>query len=926
MNTHLPGNQPCCVGKVVDALGGLVRQSYDYQRGTITEDTIEKRLTAAKAAAELDGHIVDAAQDSDIIGRVSMEFTVRQDEAERLLGREAGHESWLPTAKAELFVRNGFWDNYRRLLESRLPDEPRNRLDEVTDQILDSLEPPSRSGQWDRRGLVIGQVQSGKTNNYTGLVCKAADAGYKLIIVLAGTHNNLRAQTQFRIDEGLTGRDTRDGALSAKRIGVGLEKDHGAVFSLTSATEGGDFKIATANQVGFNFTSITHPTVFVIKKNVSVLETIYQWIMANAVLPDGHERIADVPVLMIDDEADNASIDTANTNKDPETDPTRTNLGIRRILNSFDQTAYVGYTATPFANIFINTEADHDEVGEELFPRDFIFSLRAPSNYVGPERIFGVKGFGNENDDDDAPVPLVSTVDKEESENWIPPKHRASLVVSNELFPESLNRAIRSFVLSCAASRARGQSEAHRTMLVHVTQFKDPQEQVRDQVADRLIKLKNAILFDEQDSGGVMQDLRRIWETDFVPASLAVKENGLDDVPLHSFDQIAEQLASAVAAIEVRMINGNSADTLAYYDHPRGLSTIVIGGAKLSRGLTLEGLVVSYYLRSTRMYDTLMQMGRWFGYRPGYLDLCRVYTTADISSWYRSIATATNELFEDLAVMQSLKATPAEFGLRVRTSPGMMVTSQAKMRNGLRRKVSYSNSRPEVTTFDRDALVRESCLKAAAELVDALGTPSVANDGLGSHWTDVSSEQIMDHLLGLAEKRLYQRSRSFVPKYLAEYIKGANEVDGLTSWTVVLKSSSRKGAQFWQVGSRKVGLAERKEDAFSDLHTYSTKSLIGSSDESLDLTEDQKKNARIQQGGGEPYGSFFRLQRPRTNGLLIIQPLRSLETDLDLSVEQVGGGLPFIGYCLSLPKDPAAPDVTYIVNNIFDQEPSRIDE
>lgn len=917
MSPHLPGTDSCCVEQVVDTLAAMVRLSEDYQHGAITETTIAARLAPAKAAAAADGHVLSSDRDREIIGRVSMQFTVRQDEAERLLGKDTRHESWLPAVRAELFVRNGFWDNYRKLLEGRLPDEPRNRLDEVTDQILDSLEPPSRSGQWDRRGLVMGQVQSGKTNNYTGLVCKAADAGYKLIIVLAGTHNNLRAQTQFRIDEGLTGRDTRDGATSAKAIGVGLERQHGAVFSLTSATEDGDFKIATANKVGVDFGAIQHPTVFVIKKHVTVLRTLHEWIMANAIRPHGHERIAGVPLLMIDDEADNASINTANTDKDPETDPTKTNLGIRRILNSFDQTAYVGYTATPFANIFIDDAAEHEDVGEDLFPRDFIFSLRAPSNYVGPERVFGLPGSGDRDDDDDAPVPLVSSVS--DSEDWVPARHKSTLVLSKDLFPESLDRAVRSFVLSCAASRARGQGESHRSMLIHVTPYVDPQRQVRDQVADRLIELKNAILYDENDSGGVIADLRHVWETDFVPATRSVIKLGLDDVPLHSFDDIAPHLSSAVAAIEVRMVNGSSADALDYYDNPRGLSTIVIGGAKLSRGLTLEGLVVSYYLRSTRMYDTLMQMGRWFGYRPGYLDLCRVYTTPEISAWYRNIAMATNELLEDLAVMQAQKATPAQFGLRVRTSPGMMVTSQAKMRNGVTRKVSFSNSRPEVTTFDTNLRTRERCLEAAADLVDALGPP-LHPDSDGGHWRGLSAELIVGHLDALAARNLYQHSRSFVPKYLADYIRAANVNGGLVSWDVVLKSSTDRLAMRSHVGSRSVGLATRTHNGSGDLHTYSIKSLIGSKDEALDLTAEQVRAAQLAAGDGkEPYGTHFRMQRPSTNGLLIIYPLLGRGIKNGGHVEE---GPLFIGYCLSLPVDPNATEITYRVNNVFDRAPS----
>ena len=293
----------------------------------------------------------------------------------------------------------------------------------------------------------MGHVQSGKTGNYIGLICKAIDAGYKVVVVLAGTYNDLRAQTQFRIDEGLIGRDTRLGANSTTSIGVGLEP-HGMVLSLTSAMDDGDFKMATATAVGFEFAKMKHPTVFVVKKHAGVLKTLNEWMMANAQIPKGHTRIADVPLLVIDDEADYASIDT--TSDDPDTDPTATNRQIRRLLNNFDQSAFVGYTATPFANIFIDDSTDHPEYGEDLFPRDFIFALQAPTNYIGPETVFGIKVDADGTDGPD--YPLLNYI--EDANDWIPVVHGAHLTVVPELFPESLKRAICSFVLSNAARHA----------------------------------------------------------------------------------------------------------------------------------------------------------------------------------------------------------------------------------------------------------------------------------------------------------------------------------------------------------------------------------------------------------------------------------------------------------------------------------------
>ena len=246
-------------------------------------------------------------------------------------------------------------------------------------KIVGHLQDPTSEGDWDRRGLVIGHVQSGKTANYMGVIARAADTGYKFIIVIAGIHNNLRKQTQERIDEGFVGRSSEPG--NRVDVGVGINRDYPYPAALTNIHH--DFNKNTAAQSGWRINDFTKPIVLVIKKNVRTLNSLHNWLKEmNA---QGHGRISDVPMLMIDDEADHASI---NTNR-VDIDPTRTNEMIRKILRLFAKSCYVGYTATPFANIFINPESYGDEeVYKELFPRDFIYSLDPPSTYFGPERFF----------------------------------------------------------------------------------------------------------------------------------------------------------------------------------------------------------------------------------------------------------------------------------------------------------------------------------------------------------------------------------------------------------------------------------------------------------------------------------------------------------------------------------------------------------
>jgi hypothetical protein len=901
---------------VVDALCGMLRLTPDYLGGRLTDETIERNLEPAKGFVRANGLPTDSVDDQWVIGRVKMLFTIYQAEAAKLDGREGDHEEWLANKKAELFKPHGYWDNYRRLLETRIKaDRPVRVLDESTDQVLASFENPARPGQWDRRGLVMGHVQSGKTNHYCGLIAKGVDAGYKLIVVLAGTFNNLRAQTQYRIDEALIGRDTTRGPDSVHPIGVGHEAVKGGIISLTSATENGDFRAATAGVVGFDFGAVNVPTVLVIKKNVTILRNLHEWIKANAPIPEGHTRVAGIPLLTIDDEADSASINTANSSGDPEVDPTKTNLWIRKILNTFDQTAFVGYTATPFANIFIDEQAHNEDVGEDLFPRSFIFSLEPPTNWIGPEKFFGIT-----NDADDEEVEWPLTNDVLDNEDWLPPKHRKDLVVQRDLFPESLQEAIRSFVLSCAARRARGQAKDDMSMLVHVTTFVNTQEQVRDQVADKLHVLKNQILYDYSSGGDIQCELERIWNRDFLPATVALDST---DDPLQEleFADVEAELKEAVGKIEVRMINGRSTDSLDYARHPEGLAAIVVGGAKLSRGLTLEGLSVSYYLRATRMYDTLMQMGRWFGYRPGYRDLCRIYTTPEIMVSYRNIVVATRELLDDFKQMQAEGGTPADFGLRVKHSPGMEITARSKIRHGTRRWVSYSDTRPETTSFEIEPDRREKardCLESF--LADLQETHGPKEDGAsqGDHaWKDVSPKAVVSFLRDLRGNRLFENSRA-VPGYLANYIADRSSNGALTRWTVLVKGNSQDTTPE-TVAGLEIGRSTRRHNGSSKTERYSVKGLIGSVDEAFDLTPEQVKDVERQaaEDDQKAHGRAFRAKRSPKNGLLILYLLRGEGIE---GGGHIDDGPPFMGYCLSLPRDPNATAVEYMVNNVYDQQ------
>ncbi|HWR20880.1 MAG TPA: Z1 domain-containing protein, partial [Verrucomicrobiae bacterium] len=554
--------------------------------------------------------------------------------------------NWTYAKSYEEFLRNDGW-----------PPQMVQSLSDVTTRILGHLQDPLSEGTtWNRRGLVIGHVQSGKTANYTGLIARAADAGYKFIIVIAGIHNNLRKQTQQRVDEAFIGRssDPED----RHNIGVGLAPGYPHPATLTNINE--DFNKNTAAKSGWKINDFSKPIILVIKKNVTTLTALHKWLKElNA---EGDGRISDVPMLLIDDEADNASI---NTNKE-DLDPTRTNAMIRRILGLFAKSCYVGYTATPFANIFIHPDAYDDDVREELFPRDFIYCLDAPTTYFGAEKVFL---------NEETSQSIVRPVD--DCEDLIPYAHKRDDPV-HEL-PPSLYRALDGFIVARTIRNLRGQSGKHCSMMVNVSRFVPVQKAVRDFLSLREKKIREAVRAnyampeDVSSRNTYMQGLKHAFDAEYADAGF-------------SWAEVKAVLNGVFEHLHLYVINSKSDEVLDYTRYEKegvGLTAIAVGGLSLSRGLTIEGLTVSYMYRNTRMYDTLMQMGRWFGYRPGFEDLCRVHLSPDSINWYSHIADAAEELVQQVKRMRRDGLSPKDFGLYVRSHPdSLLITASNKMRSG----------------------------------------------------------------------------------------------------------------------------------------------------------------------------------------------------------------------------------------------------
>jgi hypothetical protein len=940
--------------------------------GLSTQSDVDRAVdTATEFAARDKSDLIDREQ---IVRRLRHALDIYQPDSIELTD-DKEHRKWLEERRSE--INWAFTERYLRYLRERenRPPGVLDRLDRTTMKILGHLGDPARKEPWDRRGLVVGGVQSGKTGNILGLICRAADAGYRLIVVLAGTHNNLRSQTQLRIDEGFLGFDTQvrteinsaeAGFDSTGFLGVGAlpGAQQLAVASLTRSTEDGDFLIdkAKSNVVPLGL----FPVVLVVKKHAvipkegtdsdgkkpaGILNNLTQWILETAGQGDP-KRVQRFPLLVIDDEADNASISTKYGGAKPapsEVTPTAVNAAIRSLLNAFDRKSYVGYTATPNANIYIPHDVDHSVYGNDLFPENFIEYIVPPSNYFGPARVFGSEDFG---DDPDSPTTdlgitkaqkgLIRTV--KDHTSWLPDKHKKGTRPGK--LPQSLRDAIRSFVLVRAVRLARGQFHKHNSMLVHVSQYLDVQNSVRDQIRDELEELRGRIRFGDGDGSDVRAELKDFFQREFVP----VMETWITAEPVThvDWDEVEPYLEDAIDPIEIMVINGESDDALAYFERRwEGLNVIAIGGNKLSRGLTLEGLSVSYYLRAAGNHDTLLQMGRWFGYRDGYEDVCRLYTTAPLVEAFRGVTEANLELISELEDMAQ-RGTPKDYGLKIRHSvAGMLVTARNKMPGARTLRIGFSGQGPSTVVMHCDHERAEKNRAATVNLIRELDDLGYArSSGLeesGKASTADRPTQIWSGVDGLVLASeffdLYESPASawrVQGDAIAKYIRNRVDAGELIDWTVALLSSNDVGAKKAELAGYPIGLTERRvlsglENRLDD-GLYSIKQLLSPRHEWLGLSQPQRDRAleisvkafregksRAKKEPTEPGGRFLREMRPKEKGLLLIYPLRDpVDEKSPESVEK--SPEPVMGFFVSFPKSPGAPAVDYVVNRIFLEE------
>lgn len=814
---------------------------------------------------------------SAVIDRYEIEVGIKTY-APDTIAKDKQSKYWLNKIKPT--IPHAFFDRYKQYLRADgFSMKAIDNIESTCEEVLSyCANPQNIGGREKKRGLVVGDVQSGKTANYLGLINMAYDYGYKIVVLLAGTTNSLRLQTQKRTDSGVIGAKSDSIGNCIEYIGVGENaEDH---FAIPFTNQTNDFKkfIQANNNIGIG--DLNKPVVLVVKKVKSILESVgnrLQSALSEKGLKDSSS------ILIIDDEADNASVNTRSGE-----DPTTINKAIRAIFNKFPIATYVGYTATPFANIFINPQDEENNL--DLFPSDFIVQLHAPDTYFG-----GRKVFPKDNDD----LPRCLWLLNEEEYGFLPVIH--DKYYDYQVLAESLKQAIREFLINNVVRTLRNQSTKHRSMMINITRFNDVQDGIRYQVEEYLKNLRNAI---EQLSdlsaekfieNAECRAIHSLYHTKFYES---IRDGSSDesDAPI-PWDKIQAGLYNEIKQFTVAVINskngkmtrknadgGNS--RFDYEDYKSiGARVIAIGGMVLSRGLTLEGLMTSYYSRNAGTYDTLLQMCRWFGYRPKYEDLCRIYLTQESIDRFNAVLDAVEDMKEQFAEMKRKDKTPKEFGLMIRESPDtldttMLITARNKMHgtDTITCYLNYGGVYSDTSKLSRKVEDNIHNLQAVQKFLSKLQFDDfVAND--------VSKFDVAELIRNL---KIPYINKKFDTEGLSEYIENS---DVFPYWDVVIATGDStelcmqdcfgiKGAS----AALRSFHSKGKDDPYIRIGGSNNRVLDpGILDSGFNPTQKKQKAIKEETKGSDL--SALDYLEIRTTPILVIYPI-DLKTGLTLSEEK----------------------------------------
>ncbi|MDU0256249.1 Z1 domain-containing protein [Streptomyces sp. PU10] len=850
------------------SVGNRIEQHLFVLKAIMDRDglTLEESLTRYPGLVPLEDHDAVRQHWEKQQRTTTIIRTVRPTEVSATGGPRPWFQNW-DTADGY------YWTRQHRFLSHVLHRQTYeiDSLDRASDRVLSHLEDPRHPEPFSVRGLVVGHVQSGKTSNFSALIAKASDAGYKIIIVLSGLHNTLRLQTQRRLQRDLG----HENVPFPNGVGQG-DPDKYWTW-LTHDHLDGDF------DPGVNVGPLQgqNQVILVVKKNKTRLDRLLEW-LENKV-PEH------VPVLVIDDEADQASVNTGGNRaddepvsevldlrssdydgdvpSDDELNPSAINLRIRRLLRCFARVSYVAYTATPFANILINPNAEDRVGGDDLFPRDFIITLPHPpgQQYVGPDRLFGREQLPGEVGQVEG-LDVIRIVPNLDVKQIVPPKGKGKPYVPK--LPNSLKIALTDFLLAAAGRMERNSGDQPCTMLVHVDMRKESQDNLASEISAELGHMRQQWRYDR---GEYLPILRDRWDTEFRPLTSSVD---LDkDTPFEKLEQHLDTLFGP--GIEVRILNSNHEDELDFEAEP-DLKAVLVGGNKLSRGVTVEGLLVSYFVRSTPYYDTLLQMGRWFGYRGDYVDLTRLYSTQTLITWFHDLATIEEELRRQIEHYARRRLTPWQSAPRIRSHEKMLPTAKNKMKETSLQQDSFDGRKLQTLRFPfDDPAILDVCgenLRIARTLLRSLGRPHEADSGRLS-WKGVNAEAIVQFIEGFQ----FSEQSAFDVPAVVSYIQAQTQHNELTYWRVLVSSASNRKKDHATVD---LGISDHPEVAMirrSRLIKDPTSLGVVTEpeDELLGLSPDEIEEAHRLHKTGEftMLGDAFRSQRSPREGLLVLYPI-----------------------------------------------------
>lgn len=644
-----------------------------------------------------------------------------------------------------------------------------NSIDYETDQIIRKFPRPTDFETFNKRGLVVGYVQSGKTANFTHLISKAASIGYRFVIVLAGMTDTLRMQTQFRLEKELIGNNSLgiDGLKTIKWL-PGEEKFQSltGLPNRNNLRDNGDFFIP-ANNFSDRFANNNDVTIAVIKKLArnttdrfgSIIGNLINWI-ENRYDKDPNKM---PPVLIIDDEADQASIDST----DEEADPTVINHAIRKLISLFPKSVYVGYTATPFANVFISPKNEYLNL-DDLYPKDFIYSLPLPENYFGSNIFFDVRNKKNE-------LAFIEYLEDEEKK-----------IINDEDQDITLNlkNAILDFIFSILIRKHRG-NDNYCGMMIHT----DHRNNFHNTVFSKVIEFVNSLNI----TNSLFENFNKYIDNSKSIGRLLGLNN---DFPIYSYETFTSEVIFILDKLKnktndrftnIRIINSRE-DKLDYLNEDLQY-LICIGGNIMSRGVTIEGLTITYYLRDTLKYDTLLQMGRWFGYRKGYEDLLRIYTTKRIAENFEFVMGVEDDLRNEINryIEEGLK--PLDFAPKVRAHMRMQPT--AKMGNSILTK-SYSQQAVQTIYFDRSKEILEYNYNLGIELIQRNKEKIKTID---EHSKFIIEDIKINELTDFIKDYNYTKYNSFSVEDILKYINIRINVVEITNFNVLISSLKNKKEQ-----------------------------------------------------------------------------------------------------------------------------------